>query len=103
MIASEGQNIFDLCYQGYGDLEKLFDVIQDNDLTVNSDMGGGQEIIIDETEGNIEVKEYILVNNIVLNNRTYDNEIEVEETLAIQWPVFVDPAEIVYPYKLIAP
>lgn len=103
MRGSEGQNIFDVTMQGYGDLELLFQCIKDNDFTVNSNIGGGQDILIDENQGNIEVKEFILVNNIVLNNRTYDNEIEVEETLAIQWPVFVDPAEIVYPFKLIAP
>lgn len=101
MIANDGMNVFDACLQGYGDLERLFDFIQDNDLTVNSLLGSGQDLIIDETKGKIDIKEFISVNNLILNNRTYDNDVQVEETLAIQWPVFVDPDEIIYLNKRI--
>lgn len=103
MKASEGQNIFDVCMQGYGDLERLIDLITDNDLTVNSDFSAGQDVIIDSTKGNIQTKEFIKVNNLTLINRVYDNDIEVSTELAIQWPIFVNPAEIVYQYKYLAP
>lgn len=104
MKAREGQNIFDVCMQGYGDLERLIDLITDNDdLTINSDFSAGQDVIIDSAKGNIQTKEFIKVNNLLLINRVYDNDIEVSTELAIQWPVFVDPAELVYPYKYLAP
>jgi hypothetical protein len=103
MTAQEGQSVFDACMQGYGSLEYLFMFLKDNNLTVNSALGAGQELIIDDTIGNIKIKEYIITNNIVLNNRTYETDIEVVEEIGIQWPVFVDPAEIIYPYKLIVP
>ena len=103
MRTNNGMNIFDTVLQGYGDLELLFDLIQDNDLTVNNLFNADADLIIDNKKGKIDIKEFIQVNNLQFNNRTYDNDIQVEETLAIQWPVFVDPAEIVYPFKLIVP
>lgn len=103
MKTNNGMNVFDAVLQGYGDLELLFDLIQDNELTVNSALNADLDLIIDETKGKIDVKEYISVNNLKINNRTYSNDIQVEETQAIQWPIFVDPDEIIYPFKLIVP
>jgi len=103
MIAKEGQTVYDVCMQGYGDLEYLFKFLKDNGLTVNSDLGAGQELIIDETIGNIKIKEFIITNNIVLNNRTYETDIEVVEEIGIQWPIFVDPTEIINQHLLIVP
>ena len=101
MKTHDGQNIFDVCLQGYGDLEKLFDLIVDNNVTVNTDFSSGQDVIIDYTEGNIQVKEFIKVNNIILKNRTYDNEIQTTPSLAIQWPVYVDLTEAININKII--
>jgi len=103
MIAQEGQTVFDACMHGYGDLEYLYIFLKDNDLTVNSVLGAGQELITDDTVGNIKIKEFIITNNIVLNNRTHETDIEVEEEIGIQWPVFVDPTEIINQHLLIVP
>jgi hypothetical protein len=90
MKTKDGQNVFDICLQGYGDLERLFDLIVDNDLTLNTVLSSGQDIIVDETLINIQISEFVKVNNLVLINNTNDNDISVSETLAIQWPVYVD-------------
>ena len=46
----EGQNLIDVCVQYYGDTSQLDKLIEDNfGLTINSDLFGGQVLLIDES------------------------------------------------------
>ena len=47
MRIEEGQNVFDICLQEFGDLELLIDeIVIPNGLNINSDLSVGQEINI---------------------------------------------------------
>lgn len=55
----EGQNIFDITLQRYGDLEFIFEVLSNNNLNLNSDLQGGQQLNISNFAiGNEEIKDY---------------------------------------------
>lgn len=71
-IVSEGQNILDLAVQYYGNIEAVFDLIDDNpDVIVNLDYvaKAGDKILIDETKIiNKDVVKYFTDKNIRINN-----------------------------------
>ena len=48
MTVKENQNIIDVCLQNYGSLESLFDLANDNSLSLNADLVVGQELTIDD-------------------------------------------------------
>jgi len=97
MKVQEGQNVFDICLQELGDLERIWeDVIIPNKLTINSNLGGDLDLIINTVgKGNDKVKDYYSINSIVLNNRSLENEFVTETFWAIQWPVYVDLLEAI--------
>lgn len=59
-IVSEGQDIFDVTLQRFGDIENLFDMLDGNEnFNLNSSLKSADEIIIDnENKGEITVKEF---------------------------------------------
>lgn len=102
MIVKNGQNIFDICLQEFGDLEYVFDIIKNNDITLNSNLQSGQELNIDNTgKINRSITEYIGSNNIILANNLLSSDITVETSLSIQWPVYVDLLEAININKVI--
>lgn len=66
-----GQSIIDLCIQGFGDIENLFDMFKDNpQIGLNSKLVSGQDILIIADEKGIEnIKNEIRLNDITLVNR----------------------------------
>ena len=97
MKVQEGQNVFDICMQEFGDLELIWDeIIVPNKLTINSNLGGDLDLSINNVgKGNETIKDFFSVNNIILNNRSLENEFVTETFFAIQWPVYVDLAEAI--------
>lgn len=73
-IVQEGQNIFDVVLQKYGTLDELFTIFVDNPtLTINTDLLGLQEVLIDsEIVGDEDIKNNYLTTLRVTNNA--DNE-----------------------------
>ncbi len=68
-MVKDGQNIFDYCMQVYGQLDNLIpDLLKDNDLTFQSVLNGGQELITNENKGNEDIKSFIKINNFVISN-----------------------------------
>ena len=54
----QGQNIFDVTLQYYGDIEALFDFLNDNDFDTSTKLSGGLNVEITETN----IKNRIIVN-----------------------------------------
>jgi hypothetical protein len=72
--AKDGQNIMDVTIQEFGDIENFFDILTDNDLSIDSYIQGGQQITANTTgEGEEEVKEFYINNNIKPKNNQGDN------------------------------
>lgn len=103
MRVVEGQNIFDVCLQEFGDLELLFEeVIIPNKLTVNSDLNADLELSLNTFgKGNQELKDYVQLNGLILNNRSIPGEFDLDVQLAIQWPIYVDLEEVINLKKII--
>ena len=65
----EGQNLFDISTQEFGTLEELFVLINDNNLAINTKLISGQELIINKVNvGNENVKNFVVLKNITINN-----------------------------------
>ena len=103
MKVIEGQNIFDICSQEFGDLELIFtDILIPNDLNLNSDLSGGQELRINTVgKGDEDLKDYIKLNQLTFNNRSIEGELITASQIAIQWPIYVDLAEAINLNKVI--
>jgi hypothetical protein len=58
ITVQEGQSVFDVVLQKYGDLESTFNFLAlNNDLTINSELNALQEVIVDvDGLGNEDVK-----------------------------------------------
>jgi len=68
--AKSGQDLFDVCLQNYGSIEEgLFDLIETNDLTLNSELSSGQQLTLNnENAGLVEVKDFFENNTFIINN-----------------------------------
>lgn len=74
MIVQNNQNIFDVVIQEFGQLDNLFEVLNDNNIDVNSKLTSSQILIINTQEkGNNLIKNYINLNNLKLNNSQDEN------------------------------
>lgn len=74
-----GQDIFDVAIQNFGDIETgLFQMLTDNDLTLNSltinrEFISGREITLNnENAGVIKTKDYFKQRNFTVNNADLD-------------------------------
>jgi hypothetical protein len=97
MIVQDGQNIFDIILQEFGDLELLFDeLLIPNNLSVDSILKPGQQIYLNTTgKGNESVKNYIKTNNLSINNGNIIFETIITDDIAFQWPIYVDLNEAI--------
>ena len=69
MKANKDQSVFDISVQEFGNLEELFTLLDDNNLTLNTKLTSGQDLLINKTgEGDENVKDFISLNNLTLNN-----------------------------------
>lgn len=69
VTAQENQSVYDICTQEFGDIEQLFILLEDNNLSISSKLQAGQELLINNSGiGNKEVKDYIYLQEIKLNN-----------------------------------
>jgi len=69
MIVENNQNIFDVALQEFGSLEETFKMLSDNNLTFNSKLQSGQELIINNAElGDNNVKNFVTLQKITYNN-----------------------------------
>jgi len=67
----EGQNIFDVVLQEFGELEQIGLFLADNSvLTINDELVSGQEVEINSDNiGNIDVKTKYIRTNFITNNK----------------------------------
>lgn len=70
ITVSEGQNIYDICVRYYGDVASITKLLQDNNLTYNSDLVAGQTLFIRDSNNGTKsfVTEYFDKNNTTINN-----------------------------------
>lgn len=68
-IVQDGQNIFDVTTEQFGNLEELFILLIDNNLSINTRLISGQELVINKTGvGNEDVKNFVVLKKITMNN-----------------------------------
>lgn len=60
-----GQNIYSACIENYGTIISIKNFIIDNNLSFDSNINQGENIIIDETGGNDIVKSYLKTNKLI--------------------------------------
>lgn len=69
MTVLDGQSIFDITAQEFGNLEELFIFLLDNNLNPNSKLISGQEIIINKIgKGDENIKSFVTLGKITFNN-----------------------------------
>ena len=69
MIAEKDQNIFDIVLSQFGTLDESFTLINDNNLTFNSKLNSGQELIINNSGvGNEKNKKNVILQKVRYNN-----------------------------------
>lgn len=79
----DGQNIFDIAVQFYGSVEVgLFKLLDDNGLTLDSNIEAGQVLIIDDNISNTNTK-YFQKEKIIINNTDYEDVPAIIEELSI--------------------
>ena len=87
----DGQNIFDICLQYFGDLTYIFDIIDNNNITLNTFLNSGQELNISNFEkGDQGIKDFVLSNNLKINNNSIYPTTGSQFDSLLQWPFFVD-------------
>ena len=66
---SDGQNIWDIVLQEFGDIEKIMTLIEDNNLNFNSKLKSNQNIIINNSNiGNDNIKNLYKFSGLKLSN-----------------------------------
>jgi len=69
VTVQDGQNIFDVCLQEFGTLEELSKFLEDNDLTLNTKLTAGRELIVNKANvGDENVKDFVVLKDITFNN-----------------------------------
>lgn len=69
MIAEKEQNIFDVALSQFGTLDNVITLISDNNLTFNSKLNSGQELVINNSGvGNEKIKKNVTLQNVRYNN-----------------------------------
>ena len=103
MKVEYGQNIFDICLQELGDLELIFEeVLIPNNLTLNSDLQADLDLNLNPFgKGNQDIKDFISINNLSINNNSIPGFATPTTQVAIQWPIYVDLTEPIYLQKRI--
>ena len=92
----EGQSIFDITLQYFGTLEKIFDLLDSNNLNINSYLNSSQKLNISNfRKGNEEIKDYIKAGNYSINNDIQYPSTGSQLDILLQWPEFVDPEIII--------
>jgi hypothetical protein len=83
IIVQEGQSLFDISAQVYGSGEGVLYLLEDNQLTFDSRLSSGDELLVrDETLNGVAL--VIRKNNIIVNNTSFlDIEITEEITIVI--------------------
>lgn len=77
MRASDGQNMFDVCLQAYGELSSIIQLLSDNDLSLDDTVKGNQAFIVDSNAGNNDVKKFSVRSRIIFNNSTSESDTSV--------------------------
>lgn len=79
----DGQNLFDIAIQNYGSLEQgLFKLLDDNNLTLDSNIEANQSILIDDSVTNSN-KKYFQKENIIINNIDFEDVPAIVEDLSV--------------------
>lgn len=79
----DGQNLFDIAIQNYGSLEAgLFKLLDDNGLTLDSNIEANDSLLIDESVTNSN-KKYFQKENITINNIDFEDVPAIVEDLSV--------------------
>ena len=69
MIADNEQSIYDVILQEFGTLDEAATMLADNDLSFNSKLSSGQELVINNTGvGDNRIKNFVILKNKRFNN-----------------------------------
>ena len=72
-IVRYGQSLMDIASMYYGDVQSIWKLIDDNQLTVDFDFQGGESLLIDPTfSTNTSISNYFQLNPFVVNNSDND-------------------------------
>lgn len=101
-LIQEGQNIFDIAIQEFGGLEFIFNLLDDNNFTINTYLNASQILNISNSDlGNQDIKDYVKRNNYKINNGiTYPTTGSQLDAL-LQWPEFIDKDIIILPNLIV--
>ena len=97
----EGQSIFDITLERYGNIDEIFEIIETNGFTLNTLLNSGQILNVSNFgKGDEEIKDYYKQNNIKPNNdQQYPEGSQLD--LLLQWPEFVDKNIVILPNLII--
>ena len=70
MKIQDKQSIFDITVQNFGQMDELVNISRDNRISISEFLETSKEIIIGDYEGNENVKDAIVLQNITLNNNS---------------------------------
>ena len=98
----EGQNIFDVTLERMGNIEEIFEIIDQNGFTFNTLINSGQKLnISNHGIGDEEIKDYYKKNNIRPNNDQDYPTTGSQLDLLLQWPEFIDKDIVILPNLII--
>lgn len=82
----EGQNIFDVVLQTFGELEQIGVFLSDNPLlSINDELTSGQEVVINSDNiGNNDIKARFIKINFVTNNKDSNFTASTEDQYQFQ-------------------
>lgn len=74
----------DVATMYYGDIQSIWKLIDDNQLTVDSDLRGGDDLLIDPTfSTNTSISNYFKLNPFIINNSDNDIVLGIVYTLKL--------------------
>src|SRR5260221_13200919 len=80
-----GQTIYDIANMYYGDISNVWKLIDDNQLTLDTDLEGGEVLTIDPTfSTNAPITNYFKLNLFVINNSDHDPILGITHILKLK-------------------
>src|SRR5260370_10088009 len=80
-----GQTIYDIANMYYGEISNVWKLIDDNQLTLDTDLEGGEVLRIDPNfSTNAPITNYFKLNPFVINNSDHDPILGITQILKLK-------------------